>query len=581
MEKTLGKNLKALWRNHRSRFIYGFIMVLISNTLLVINPILMRSAIKSISTLQEPHIQSILSWAAILLCIAATSAFFKYWMRMMLINISRDAEKDLRAKLFERIQAQSQAFFDRHGTGELLSRLTNDIAAYRDMLGPGITFPFHFITLVIPGSIALFFISPTLAFIALFPLLAIPLLNSAVRQHIYRLSQAVQDSLSQMSNLVQEHFVGIRIIKAYAVENNFLSLLKKMCRHFASISFRLSCLQGTLIPLFALCAKAVTIFLIMVSGIIILGNFGKLTIGDFVSFMWIQSYLFIPVLMMGWILPIYERGRAAYKRLEELYVEPIEVKDNSGLSLKIPTKPSIVFKDLLFSYPNSSERVLQHLNLEIEGGSVVGITGPTGAGKSTLLRLLNRDYELPEGMVFIGGNEIHEYSLKAIREELILVEQSSFLFSKSVAENVRFGNENATQQELETAAEYASLHEEVMGFPKQYETQVGERGVMLSGGQKQRVAIARALLVKRSILLLDDIFSAVDVATEQRIFEAIRNHFLGRTVILVTHRISILERMDRVIYMMQGQIVEDGTPQALMEKNGYYAALAELQYLTR
>lgn len=552
-------------------------MVMVANILLVANPMLFRYAVASTNLPGGPYTTLIISWAILLLAIAAISSSFKYLMRMQLIAISREAEEELRSKLFSRMQKQSQAFFDRHGTGELLSRMTNDIAAYRDMIGPGITFPLYFITLMIPGLFALFFISKPLAFLSLIPLITIPLLNAAVRTKIYHVAKDAQSYLGSMSEQVQEHYVGIRIIKSYVVENRLAKQFRKLCSSFASVAMRLACFQGILFPIFALCTKIVTILLVMVSAIIILEGWGKLTVADFVSFMWLQSYLFVPVVMMSWVLPMYERGRAAYARLVEIYEEPIEVKDNPQSELHIQPHADIVFRDLTYTYPSALQPALKNVNLRIKGGSVVGITGPVGAGKSTLLRLLNRDYELPPGMIFISDHEIHDYPLKAFREAMVLVEQTSFLFSKSVSENVRFAKSNATQQEIEDVMRYAALHEEVMGFPHQYQTLVGERGVMLSGGQKQRVAIARALLVNRSILLLDDIFSAVDAATEKHIFDAIKDHFFGKTVLIVTHRISILEHLDRVIYMMQGQVVEDGTPAELMAKGKYYAALAELQ----
>jgi ATP-binding cassette subfamily B multidrug efflux pump len=281
--------------------------------------------------------------------------------------------------------------------------------------------------------------------------------------------------------------------------------------------------------------------------------------------------------MLGWVLPIYERGRAAYARLIEIYEEPNEVKTEAKSKLTISSKADLVIKNLTFFYPGSAKAALSHFNLHIQGGSFVGVTGPVGAGKTTLLHILNREYEVPKGTFFIGHHEVHEYPLEAFRAQMVAVEQAAFLFYRSVAENVRFGRMEASQEEIEIVSRYADLHDTVMDFPAQYDTLVGERGMTLSGGQKQRVAVARALLVNRSILLLDDIFSAVDTATERRIFEAINRHFKGKTVLLVTHRVSVLEQMDRVVYMMGGKVVEDGTPAELKAKQGHYAALVGLQ----
>jgi len=595
MEKSLYKNLLGLLAKYRWRFIAAFLMVLISNLLLILNPLIFREAIyafdpsshriqnwvgTSTHWLLGSFTSSILAWAVLLITIALVSSYFKYWMRFAFISISRDAEVDIRDKLFGRIQSQSREFFDHHGVGELLSRLTNDITAYRELLGPGIMYPLFFLTIVTPGLIALFSISTPLAMLSIVPMILIPFLNGAVRDYIYKFSRAVQVSLGEMSNMTQEYFSGIRIVKGYAIENETLKKFKQLCKTFSQLSFKLACIQGMLFPLFTLLTRVVTVSLVLLAGYIILKAWDELSAADFASFMWIQSYIFIPVLMLGWILPVYERGRAAYSRLTEIYEEPIVVQDHPESVLQLPEKADIECANLSFNYPKSEAPSLSSLNLFIKCGSFVGITGPVGSGKTTLLYLINREYEIPKDMLFVGSHEIHEYSLEVLKNAIIIVEQSSFLFSRSVAENVRFGRLEASQEELETVARFADLHDTVTGFPEQYETMVGERGMTLSGGQKQRVALARAFLVNREILLLDDIFSAVDTATEKRIFKAIKEHFQGKTVLLVTHRISILDQMDRILYMSHGEIKEDGSPEELKKFNGFYAALAELQKMS-
>lgn len=592
MEKSLLVNLKTLFFQYRLRFFKAFLMVLASNVLLILAPLVFRHAVMaldlhtapesgfladSLRTLLGAYMTSLLPWVLILLGITTISAYFKYWMRIAFISISRDVETEVRSKLFLRIQEQSRSFFDHHGIGELLSRLTNDITSYRDLLGPGIMYPLFFLTLVVPGLIALFQISVPLASISLIPLGIIPILNGTVRHQIYQISHRVQEELGKMSNMVQEHYSGIRIVKSYVIETPLFKRFGKVCQQFSKLSFRLSCLQGILYPFFTFLTKCVTVLLVLFSGLIILRAWGELSVADFVAFMWIQSYIFLPVLMLGWVLPVYERGHAAYDRLVEIYSEPIEVQDNSKSQLTIPLQADIEFSHLTFTYPESTQPTLTDFSLKINGGSFLGITGPVGAGKTTLFRLLNREYEIPRGTLLINNVDIQEYSFAELFRKLITVEQASFLFSKSVADNVRFGREEASQQELELVSHYADLHDTIMGFPERYETMIGERGMTLSGGQKQRVAMARAFLVDRSILLLDDIFSAVDTATEKRIFAQIRAHFSGKTVVLITHRVSLLEQMDRVVYMMHGRIEEDGTPAELLAKKGHYAALAELQ----
>lgn len=594
MEKSLFENLLVILRKYRLRFFQGFCMVLISNGLLIINPLVFRQAVIAVDPFSPSeggfleaffrwclgeNSSIVWYWALFLFMIALTSAIFKYWMRMTFITVSRDVELEVRAKLFDKIQAQSMAFFDRYGTGELLSRLTNDISSYRDVLGPGIMYPLFFLTMMIPGLLALFYISIPLALISLIPLFVIPIVNYFIRDQIYKVAFAVQKALGKLSSMVQEHFSAIRIVKSYVIESETGRQFRELCDHLFIKNLRLDSLQGSLFPFFTFLTKIITVTLVLFSGVIIFKGWEALSTADFVSFMWIQSYIFYPVLMLGWLIPVYERGRAAYDRLLQIYEEPIEVKDIPHSKLHIPLQADISITGLTFTYPTGETPVLSDLDLDIKGGTFVGITGPIGGGKTTLFKLLTREYEIPMGMISIGGRDIHDYSLKAFHGEIVTVEQVPFLFSKSIAENVRFGRREASLEEMESVARFADLHETILDFPEKYETIIGERGMTLSGGQKQRLAMARAFLVNRSILLLDDIFSAVDAATEKRIFSAMHENFLGKTVILITHRVSILKKMDRVIYMDHGKILEDGTHQELMEKNGHYAALAELQQL--
>lgn len=592
MRSNLFEELKFLLWEYRREFLKGFLMVLVSNALLIANPLIFRQALIAVDPstgsgneqvfypfryLFGSYVTTIPPWVVLLLIITSISAYFKYSMRIQFIAISRDVERQVRSKVFSRIQQQSMAFFDKHGIGELMSRLSNDISTYRDVLGPGVMYPLFFTSLVIPGLIGLFVLSPSLASIALLPLFAIPILNHYIRPYLYRVSMEVQKTLADLSNMTQEQYAGIRLIKGYGIEGIACRLFDQLCQNLLGSRYWFIILSGVIFPFFSLLTKFATLALVLGAGGMILKAWGELSVADFVSFMWIQSYIFFPVLMMAWVLPIYQRGRAAFERIREIYVEPIEVQDQGSTTAELADNPAIVINHLSFQYPGTSRSVLSDVSIHIPGGSFVGITGPVGAGKSTLFHLLNREYEVPYGVIMIGGRDIHDYSLDHFRRKIITVEQVPFLFSKSVAENVSFGLDSATQQEIEMVSEFADLHQTILSFPEQYETIIGERGMTLSGGQKQRVAMARAFLVNRSILFLDDIFSAVDSATELKIFQAMKKNFKGKTVLLVTHRVSVLEQMDRVIYLSKGSVAEDGSPEQLRAQNGLYAALWELQ----
>lgn len=593
MEKTLLDNFRSVAKKYWKRYALGVLFVVFSNLFLIYNPLVFRQAVMTLDPVAAYHDtstrfylpfvhifgaykNSVWFWAAILLMVTSISSTLKYFMRVQFFWISREVEKEIRLKIFERLQNQSMAFYDKHSIGELISRLTNDMILYRDALGT-MMYPFFLISLVIPAVIVMLMISPILTFGTLTPLLLIPLLFRLLQKHTYRISLEVQKSLAEMSTMTQEHYSGIRIIKSYCIENACFGLFKKLCKKFKEFNTKLICIQGLYIPFLTFTIRFVTLMLVLLTAFIILKGWEELSTADFLSFMWIESYVFVGVLMLGWMFPIFERGRAAYARIVEIYEEPLEVIDQGDPSLRIPLKGNIEIRDLSFSYPNTHKKVLNNINLNIAGGTLVGITGPTGGGKTTLFRLINRQYEVEKGHIFINQREIHEYPLDAFQQEIIAVEQVPFLFSKTLAENVRFGRQSATQEEIEFASQLADIHETILEFPRRYDTMVGERGVTLSGGQKQRIALARAFLVERSILLLDGIFSAVDAETEKKIFDEIKTNFSGKTILISTHRASILMQTDRVIYFQKGEIVEDDSPQELERKKGYFAALVGLQ----
>ncbi|MEX1013355.1 MAG: ABC transporter ATP-binding protein [Waddliaceae bacterium] len=581
MEKSLFYNLRRILIQYRAPFFRAVLMMALANALLVANSLIFRQAVaqfdpSAASPFSYQLANSLSLWVLAMLIVAIASALLKYYMRIAFLYVSREEEKQIRGILFDRIQKQSMAFFDRHGVGDLLSRLTNDVSVYREVLGPGLMYPLFFVTLVVPGMMALFWISAPLATVALLPLFLIPVVNLLTRKRLYDMSLYVQNLLGELSNMVQEHFSSIRVIKAYATEEPLYNKFSKKSEDLASQQFWLMGLQGTLFPFLAFLTKLTTAVLVLMAAYANFRAWETLSTADFLTFMWIQSYIFLPVLMLGWVIPVYQRGRAAYQRLYDLFEEPIEVQDLSQKELHIKGSSSIEIKNLNFTYPTRHTPVLVDLNLSIEGGSFVGITGPVGSGKSTLFRLLMREYEVSHGMIEIGGNEIHEYPLSAFREAIVTVEQIPFIFSRTIEENIRFGNEKATTAEIETVLNLADLHETVLDFPFQYQTVVGERGVTLSGGQIQRLAMARAFLVDRSILLLDDVFSAVDSKTEQKIFSAIKRNFIGKTVLIITHRLSVLEQMDRIVYMLDGRVVESGSPQELNKRNGHYRAMIDL-----
>lgn len=565
MEQTLFRNILWVIRLYKYRFSFAALLMLLANLLLIANPLIFRLAIERGVTNPWP-------WAALLLTFALISSLFRYRMRIEFSTVSREVEREMRKKIFERIQSQSREFYDRHGVGELIERISSDMGAYRDVLGPGLLFPVYFITIMIPGLLALFWISPMMGLITLIPIILIPLMNKFFRKQMYELSSEIQAKLGELGSFVQEDFSGIRIVKSYANEAILLNRFGEACQYLFGLNFKLMCLQGSFFPLLSTLTRIATIFLVIVAGLLVLAP------ADFVSFMWIQSYIFFPVMVLGWVIPLWQQGRASYDRLKILYEEPNVVKGSENNEI-IPASASIEFNNLNFSYLGQKP-LFEDFSLKIEGGTMVGLSGPTGGGKTTLFKLLNREYEIPVSMILIGGKDIHDYPLSAFWEEIVSVDQIPFLFSKTIKENVGFGKDEFSLNEIYGASELADLHETVMGFEKGYETIVGEKGVTLSGGQKSRVAIARAFLVNKSILLLDDIFAPLDNQTGLKIFDSIQSNFKGKTILITTSKVSILERLDRVVFIKEGKIVEQGTPQELLEIKGRFYALKELESLS-
>lgn len=589
MEKSLFANLKAIILKYRKRFLKGFLFVLLSNLLLLLNPLLFRQALYKLDakgnfkgelwSLTNYFSDSILLWGAILLTVAFLSTFFKYLMRIAFISISREAESWIREIIFFRIEDQSQEFFDRYGIGELLSRLTNDITRYRDVLGPGLMYPFFGVTLIFPGLIILFFLSWQLALVALIPIIAIPIAYTFFKGRIYSSSEEVLSKYAALSDYAAEHYSNIRLVKSAGIEKRLERVFNKLSYSLIKPSVYLTTIEGTFYPLIASLTRLSPILVLLTAAFFSHFYGVSFKTPDLLSFIWVQSYIYGPVLMLSWVFPFYETGKASYDRLKAIYDEPIKVVDPRH-NIKInPDDLYLEIKNLSFTYPGASKKALDDFSLLVKKGEHIGITGPIGSGKSTLFKLISRAYEIDPGKILFSGVDIKDIPLKEIYLNLALCEQIPFLFSKTIAENARFASEDASMEDLEIVFKFADLHETILSFPEQYDTMIGERGITLSGGQKMRLALARAFLLKRPILLFDDIFSSVDATTEEHILSSIKSFFKGRTILLISERISALEKMDRVLYLQEGKIVEQGTPEELKKLNGKYQSLYELNKL--
>jgi ATP-binding cassette, subfamily B, multidrug efflux pump len=518
----------------------------------------------------------------------SVKGIFSFWTRWILIGVSREIEYDLRNDLLGRLVRLDAEFYAENRTGDLMSRSTNDLNAVRMVLGPGIMYT---ATTIATAVVSLFFMLKLSAGLTLWVLLPVPFVVLAVYYFgriIHRLSERIQAALGTLSTRAQENLTGVRVIRAYAQEESEIALFDRANRDYVDRNIQLISSWSLFFP--ALTA------LIGVSFVILLGMGGvrvidqNVSIGTLWSFFTFLMMLVFPIIALGWVTNIFQRGAASMGRLSYILNAEPKISDAPKLasdgreSREIPFHSDIEFRHLTFSYPTTygsaaGPPVLEDINLHVPAGSTLAIIGPTGSGKSTLAALIARLWDAPEGALLLGGRSIRDYPLAEIRRSIGYVPQDTFLFSETLAENIAFGLEQSSEEVIGRAADLACIAGDIAGFPQRYATMVGERGITLSGGQKQRTALARAIARQPRILILDDSLSSVDTETEERILRGLREVIRGRTTILVAHRISTVKDADQIIVVRAGRITERGTHDELLALGGYYADLYQKQLL--
>ncbi|HWP83756.1 MAG TPA: ABC transporter ATP-binding protein [Terriglobia bacterium] len=585
-------------RPYRSRYAWGLAALVGEVAFWVAVPQIIRAAVDELQ--QSFTAEQMLYYAAFLLGAALGKAFFLFWTRMILIGISRDIEYDLRNALYRQLTRLSLSYFHRTRTGDIMSRATNDLSAVRMMLGPGIMYSARTLVILTAAIAVLWQISPrlTLACFALVPVIA--MLVSAFGQRIHERFESIQEMMSTLSAKVQESMAGMRVIRAYVQEQPELETFRRMNEEYVERNRTLIRVWGMFYPMLEVLVGLVFVLVLWVGGREVLR--GTMSIGSFVAFNVYVGQLSWPMIALGWVVNLYQRGTASLGRLNQILAEQPEISDDPSLvpprgeRARVETlaqgtaKKSngcggaehvrgahIEFRNLSFAYNGTP--VLRNIQLTIPAGSTLAIVGPTGSGKSTLASLIPRLYEPPPGTLFLDGVEVRQYPLAVLRGMIGFVPQETFLFSETLRENIAFGVEQATEEQVRRAAELAGLQSDIDGFPRGYATLVGERGITLSGGQKQRTAIARAVLRDPRVLILDDALSSVDTYTEELILSRLQAVLRGRTSILISHRISTVRNADQIIVLERGEIAERGTHQELLEHGSYYPALYRKQLL--
>jgi ATP-binding cassette subfamily B multidrug efflux pump len=576
----MGKNLQPLWpyfRKYRLTLFWGAITVLFNNGLWVLSPQVVQRAVDDLN--QRGITQhKILIYSLLLVGLALSKGVFQFLTRWLVIGVSREIEYDLRNDIFRHLESLSYSHYQKNRTGDIMARATNDLNAVRMLLGPAIMYTANTLVFTAVALVFMWHISPKLTLYAVAPL---PLASVVVQyfgRKIHERFEKIQAQFSEISARAQENFSGARVVRAYAQEDAEIALFETSNQEYVARSLPLARLTGMLWPTLEMLLGFAVVLVLWIGGREVL--LGHMTLGQFVAFNTYIVMLTWPIIALGWVINIFQRGTASMGRINEILVAQPEITDAAAapdLKDVKTVRGEIEFRHLDFSY--NGVPVLKDVNLKIPAGSSLAIVGPTGSGKTTLVSLLPRIYDARPGSLLLDGRPILEYPLETLRRNIGYVPQETFLFSDSVRENIAFGVEDSTDEQVRAAAEAANIAGDIEAFPEKYDTLVGERGITLSGGQKQRTAIARAIIRDPRILVLDDALASVDTYTEEKILNHLREVMVDRTTIFISHRVSTVRNADRIAVLHDGRIVELGTHDELLARNGYYTDLYNKQLL--
>jgi len=577
----LPKSLRPLYpylKKYRRGFMVGTLCVLLLNGIAVQSPQVIRVALDYLQKGGRSS-QKLVFYALLMVAIALSKGIFQFLTRWIVIGISRDIEFDLRNDLFEHLERLSYPYYQRTRTGDIMARATNDLNAVRMLLGPAIMYSANTLVFTAGALIYMMKISPKLTLYTFLPLPVASIVIQYFGRQIHERFEKIQAMFSDISARAQENFSGARVIRAYVQETAEVRQFEAANTEYIARSLPLARLMGLLWPTLEFTLGLAVVLVLWLGGRQVLSN--RISIGDFGAFLTYMVQLTWPVIALGWVINIFQRGTASLKRIDEIMQEEPEITDEPSVLLAGPPdaelRGEIEFHRLNFAYNGTP--VLYDANLKIPEGSSLAIVGPTGSGKTTLVNLIPRVYDAEPGAIVIDGHLIREFPLQFLRRHIGFVPQETFLFSDTVRENIAFGVEDATDEEVRAAAEAANIAADIESFPDQYQTMVGERGIALSGGQKQRIAIARALIRNPRILILDDALSSVDTQTEDKILNHLREVMRGRTTIFISHRVSTVRNADRIAVLHGGRIVELGTHDELIAREGYYTDLYNKQLL--
>ncbi len=572
-------HLLPYFRPYRRHLIGGMSAIVLAAGFGLVTPLLVGRAIDTLKS--DPSTRTLLAYGGLLVLITILQGLFGFAQRIILVTMSRNIEFDLGNDFFRHLETLDADFYQRHPTGDLMARATNDLAAVRLVCGPAIMYSTNTVITALGALGCMLYIHPGLTFWALLPLPFAAVATKIFGQRIHVYFQNVQELFSDLSAKVQENLAGARVVRAYTQEEREKELFAILNARYLERNERLIRWSAAFQPVLqGIVGVGYVAVLWYGCRMLILG---ELSIGQFVTFNLFLGKLIWPMISIGWVINQAQRAAASYGRMRSILTAVPKIADAPGLvdepETETEIRGAVRFAGLDFSFSDKEAPALRGIDLEVEAGQTVAVVGRTGSGKSTLLSLLPRLLEPPAGTLLIDGVEVHELPLARLRRAIAMVPQESFLFSTTIRENIALGRPEASPEDVDEAARLAGLEVDIESFPQGLETMVGERGITLSGGQKQRVALARAILRDAPILALDDCLSAVDAETEARILGHLRTVFPGRTVFQVSHRVSAVRDADLIVVLDRGEIRERGTHDELLALGGLYADLNRRQML--
>jgi|TARA_B110000261_G_scaffold82366_1_gene94688 ATP-binding cassette subfamily B multidrug efflux pump len=509
----------------------------------------------------------------LILISALLRGIFMFFMRQTIIVMSRIIEYDLKNEIFEHYQSLPLSFYRKNNTGDLMNRISEDVSKVRMYFGPAIMYGITLLTLFLMVIPFMFSINFKLTIYSLIPLPILSLSIYLVNNIIHKRSERIQESLSNLSTFVQEAFSGIRVIKAFDREEDINLQFEKESTDYKNKSLKLAFVQAVFFPLIMSLIGLSVILTIYIGGVEVFN--GSISTGVIAEFIIYVNLLTWPVAALGWITSIIQQAAASQKRINEFLEKKTDIISTENLEKNLAG--TIEFENVDFIYPDSGIHALKNISFKVNQGESVAIIGNTGAGKSTLANLICRMYDISSGSLKIDGKSIQKYNLSCLRSQIGFVPQDVFLFSDSIRNNIAFGNPGMNEEKIIQAAKDADLLNNIADLPNGFDTRVGERGITLSGGQKQRVSIARAVAREPKILILDDALSAVDTKTENTILEAMAKIMKGRTSLIISHRVSSAKLASKIIVLLDGSIIEQGSHEDLLEKNGAYKGIYDQQ----